>query len=83
METKVGVGERDGETVSGHCLWDSGDWDGVDGAPGWEESEGKGGTQSRVPVRMKRVKEKMEEPRWGEARTLPKGHQENGREEGS
>lgn len=72
----MGFGERDGETMSEHCPWDSGDWDG-------ERVRGKGGTQRGVPARTKRGKEKMEEPRWGEARTLPKGHQENGPEEES
>lgn len=44
---------------------------------------GKGGTQRGVPARTKKGKEKMEEPRWGETRTLPKGHREDGPEEES
>lgn len=37
------------------------------------------GTQKGVPGK-KRSKEKMEGPGWGEIRTLPSGHKENGPE---
>ena len=40
------------------------------------------GEKRGVPGRKKKVKGKMEEPGWGETRTLPKGHQEMARKGG-
>lgn len=78
--------EGPGDSVR-NSLWGGGDWDRVDGRQGWEGSEEEGwgwlggvGAQKGVPGREEKAKEKMEEPGWGETRTLPRGHQENGPE---